>query len=134
LWTLNRALDITHSRYTLAGAALTKDTEILSETCRVLTVPAIIIGADGRPSTSEIREEMDDQIRLLLPFDLRPDEVAPGETSLDAIGVLLSNLPDELDPVLVQSLTTASLLGDEAVTKALGQRLDDVLGELETGQ
>jgi hypothetical protein len=136
--TLSRALDITHSRYTLsaviAGAALTKDMEILTETCRVLTVPALVIGADGRPSTPEMVEEMDDQIRLLLPFDLRSEEVAPGETSLDAIGVLLSELSDEVDSVLLQSLIIASLVGDKAVTKALGRRLDEVLGELETDQ
>jgi hypothetical protein len=136
--TLSRALDITHSRYTLsvviAGAALTKDMEVLSETCRVLTVPALVIGADGRPITPQMVEEMDDQIRLLLPFDLRSGEVAPGETSLDAIGVLLSELSDELDPVLVQSLIKASLSGEAAVTAALGERLDQVLGELETGQ
>jgi hypothetical protein len=135
---LSRALDITRSRYTLSavigGATLAKDVEALSETCRVLTVPAIALGDDGRPASSAEAEAMDDQIRLLLPLALPLGDDVAETGKIDAVGMLLKSLSDELDPVLVQAVVVASSQGDESVKKALGKRIDDVLGELEIGQ
>jgi hypothetical protein len=135
---LSRALDITRSRYALTavivGATLAKTIEALSETCRVLTVPAITLGDDGRPAGSVETEVMDDQIRLLLPLVLPVGDVVTQTGKIDAVGTLLKGLSDKLDSVLVRALVDAASLGDEGVKRALGKRIDDVLGDLEVGQ
>jgi hypothetical protein len=97
-------------------------------------VPPIALGDDGRPASSTEAEAMDDQIRVLLPLILPIGDVVPETGKIDAVGTLLKGLSDELDPVLVQALVDASSRGDEAVKRALGKRIDDVLGDLEVGQ
>jgi hypothetical protein len=135
---LSRALDITRSRYTLSvvivGATLAKDVEALSETCRVLAVETFALGDDLRPASLAEAEAVDDQIRLLLPLVLPASDLLAETGKIDAIGTLLKGLSNELDPALVRALVEASSLGDEAVKKALGRRIDSVLGELEIGQ
>ena len=128
---LSRALDITQSRYVLtvilAGAALQGDMEALSATCRVLSVESISLDAEGMPVNAFAAEALDDQIRVLLPLELRADE---GEDTLakgDTISELLAALPKNLDEELVRSLASASLHGELAVTEALGRRLGKAL-------
>ena len=128
---LSRALDITQSRYVLtvifAGAALQGDVETLSATCRVLSVESISLDADDKPVNTVAAEALDDQIRVLLPLDVRPNEGEETSANGDTVGELLAALPKSLDKELVRSLATASLLGETAVTEALGRRLGEVL-------
>ena len=128
---LSRALDITQSRYVLtvilAGAALQGDMEALSATCRVLSVESISLDAENMPVNAVAAEALDDQIRVLLPLDLRPDEGEESSTNGDTVSELLAALPKNLDEELVRSIATASLQGETAVTEALGRRLGEVL-------
>lgn len=128
---LSRALDITQSRYVLtvilAGAVLQGDVETLSATCRVLSVESISLDADDKPVNTVAAEALDDQIRVLLPLDVRPNEGEETSANGDTVGELLAALPKSLDKELVRSLATASLQGETAVTEALGRRLGEVL-------
>jgi hypothetical protein len=128
---LSRALDITQSRYLLtvilAGATLQADIETLSETCRVLSVEAATLDGEGRPLNEAAAEVFDDQIRVLLPLNLAQDDNSTGALKSDTIGELLGALPAGLDASLVDAVVAASSRGDTAVTKALGDRLTEVL-------
>ena len=128
---LSRALDITQSRYVLtvilAGAALQGDMEALSATCRVLSVESISLNAEGIPINAVVAEALDDQIRVLLPLELRADEGEAPLSKGDTISELLAALPKNLDEELVRSLASASLHGESAVTEALGRRLGEAL-------
>jgi hypothetical protein len=128
---LSRALDITQSRYVLtvilAGAALQGDMEALSATCRVLSVESISLNAEGLPINAVVAEALDDQIRVLLPLDLRADEGEDTPSKGDTISELLVALPKSLDEELVRGLASASLQGEAAVTEALGRRLGKAL-------
>jgi hypothetical protein len=128
---LSRALDITQSRYVLtvilAGAALQGDVEALSATCRVLSVESISLDADDKPINAVAAEALDDQIRVLLPLDVRPDEGEETSANGDTVSELLAILPKSLDEELVRGLAAASLNGETAVTAALGRRLGEVL-------
>jgi len=129
---LSRALDITGSRYVLtvilAGASLVGNIDALSATCRVLTIEHASLEGDGRPTNEVTAEALDDHIRVLLPLDLRTDDAAAALED-DPVGELLSTLPKMLDDELVRAIADASLNGEDAVTRALGQRLEDVLSE-----
>jgi hypothetical protein len=129
---LSRALDITGSRYVLTvilvGASLRGDIETLSATCRVLTIEHASLDGEGRPSSDAAGEALDDHIRVLLPLDLRADDTADALES-DPVGELLSALPQTLDSQLVRSISQASISGEDAVTLALGKRLEEVLSE-----
>jgi hypothetical protein len=129
---LSRALDITGSRYVLTvilvGASLRGDIETLSATCRVLTIEHASLDGEGRPSSDAAGEALDDHIRVLLPLDLRADDTADALES-DPVGELLSALPQTLDSRLVRSISQASISGEDAVTLALGKRLEEVLSE-----
>jgi hypothetical protein len=129
---LSRALDITGSRYVLTvilvGASLRGDIETLSATCRVLTIEHASLDGRGRPSSDAAGEALDDHIRVLLPLDLRADDTADALES-DPVGELLSALPQTLDSQLVRSISQASISGEDAVTLALGKRLEEVLSE-----
>jgi hypothetical protein len=129
---LSRALDITGSRYVLTvilvGASLRGDIETLSATCRVLTIEYASLDNEGRPSSDAAGEALDDHIRMLLPLDLRADDTADALES-DPVGELLSLLPQTLDSRLVRSISQASISGEDAVTLALGKRLEEVLSE-----
>lgn len=127
---LSRALDITGSRYVLtvilAGASLPGEIDALSTTCRVLTIDHASLDGDGRPTNEIAAEALDDHIRVLLPLDLRTDDAAES-LAVDPVGELLSVLPATLDKELVRAIAEASLNGEDAVTDALGKRLEDVL-------
>jgi hypothetical protein len=129
---LSRALDITGSRYVLTvilvGASLRGDIETLSATCRVLTIEHASLDGEGRPSSDAAGEALDDHIRVLLPLDLRADDTADALES-DPVGELLSALVQTLDSRLVRSISQASISGEDAVTLALGKRLEEVLSE-----
>jgi hypothetical protein len=128
---LSRALDITQSRYLLtvilAGATLQGDIETLSETCRVLSVEAAALDGEGRPLSEAAAEAFDDQIRVLLPLNVLHDDNIADTVKSDTIGELLAALPVELDKSLVDTVVAASSRGETAVTKALGDRLAEVL-------
>ncbi|MGY3149532.1 hypothetical protein ACVWYQ_006531 [Bradyrhizobium sp. USDA 3397] len=132
---LSRALDITGSRYVLtvilAGASLQDDIEALSATCRVLTIEHAALDGAGQPVGDAAAETLDDHIRVLLPLDLRGDDAGEALQG-DPIAELLSVLPKAVDSELVRAITEASMNGDEAVTKALGTRLEEVLSEDES--
>ncbi|MCK1595043.1 hypothetical protein [Bradyrhizobium sp. 164] len=129
---LSRALDITGSRYVLtvilAGASLQGDIEALSATCRVLTIEHAALDGAGQPVGDAAAETLDDHIRVLLPLDLRGDDASEALQG-DPIAELLSVLPKAVDSELVRTITEASMNGEEAVTKALGTRLEEVLSE-----
>jgi hypothetical protein len=129
---LSRALDITGSRYVLtvilAGASLQGDIEVLSATCRVLTIEHAALDGAGQPVGDAAAEILDDHIRVLLPLDLRGDDAGEALQG-DPIAELLSVLPKAVDSELVRAITEASMNGEEAVTKALGTRLEEVLSE-----
>ncbi|MCA1529944.1 hypothetical protein [Bradyrhizobium yuanmingense] len=129
---LSRALDITASRYVLtvilAGASLQGDIEAISATCRVLTIEHAALDGAGLPVGDAAAESLDDHIRVLLPLDLRGDDAGEALQG-DPIAELLSVLPKTVDSELVRAITEASMNGEEAVTKALGTRLEEVLSE-----
>jgi hypothetical protein len=134
---LSRALDITQSRYVLtvilAGAAPQGDLEALSATCRVLRVESIALDGDDKPINAAAADCLDDQIRVLLPLDVRSDDGEEVSANGDTISELLAALPKGLDEELVHDIATASLQGEAAVTKALGRRLSEVLTLEEDG-
>jgi hypothetical protein len=127
----SRALDLTQSRYVLtiilAGAALEGDMEALSATCRVLSVESVSLGADSMPVNSTVAEALDDQIRVLLPLDLRPNEDEEVSGNSDTLSELLASLPEGLDQELIRGIVSASHQSGAAVTEALGRRLGEVL-------
>jgi hypothetical protein len=127
---LSRALDITGSRYALtailAGASLAGDIDGLATTCRVLTIEHAALDGEGRPISDSAAELLDDHIRVLLPLDIRNGDAAEALES-DPVGELLSSLPKSLDKVLVRAVAEASISGGDAVTRALGNRLEQVL-------
>jgi hypothetical protein len=129
---LSRALDITGSRYVLtlilAGASLRGDIEALSATCRVLTIEHAALDGSGEPMGDAEAEALDDHIRVLLPLDLRGDD-AGNALENDPIAELLALLPEAVDSELVRTISEASINGEDAVTKALGVRLEQVLSE-----
>lgn len=128
---LSRALDVTQSRYLLtvilAGASLAALIDSLSAICRVLTIDGAALEPDGRPSGDEAKEALDDHIRLLLPLDLHLEDGASEILITNPIAELLAALPATLDQGLLRAITDASARGEDAVTRALGKRLGDVL-------
>jgi hypothetical protein len=94
-------------------------------------VPPVYAALNEHPSWSlsdAAGEALDDHIRVLLPWDLRADDTADALES-DPVGELLSALPQNLDSQLVRSISQASISGEDAVTLALGKRLEEVLSE-----
>jgi hypothetical protein len=131
---LSRALDITGSRYVLtvilAGASLRGDIEALSATCRVLTIEHAALDRAGDPIGDAEAEALDDHIRVLLPLDLRAEDATEALVG-DPLAELLSALPVTVDKELVRAVSEASINGEDAVTRALGARLEQVLSEEE---
>jgi hypothetical protein len=127
---LSRALDVTQSRYLLtvilAGAALAGDIDILTQTCRVLTVETAALDEDGNPLDQAAALALDDQIRLPLPLDLPTGGDKP-ETGVDAIAALTAVLPKDVDSDFARAVIVASTRGDKAVTAALSEVLTDSL-------
>lgn len=121
---LSRALDVTGSRYVvtaiLAGALLTETVEALAETCRVLQVEDIAIGTNGRPADEAAMQQLEDQIRVLLPLRL-PEAVAESQ---DGYGPALEQLVRAVPPTnkaFLDLLIAASEDGEQAVTDAAGR-------------
>ena len=64
---------------------------------------------------------------MLLPLDLRVEEIVSEISDGDTVAELLSALPKTVDMRLVRALAGASADGAEAVTGALVKRLEEVL-------
>jgi hypothetical protein len=128
---LSRALDITQSRYVLtvilAGAALQSEIELLSETCRVLTVEDAALDDDAEPVDENALEALDDGIRVLLPLTLPSTPGTEGAHEGGALGRLRSALPSGVAPALLEAVLVASLLGEEAVTTAAAEAINHAL-------
>lgn len=128
---LSRALDVTRSRYVvtliLAGAALGNDIEILAETCRVLYVDGLSIGADGKLADEEAGNQLDDRIRVLLPLTLPPPLVMSGDGSGPAMDQLERALPAVLHKDLLAAVFSASQQGEQAVMDAMASMLGAAL-------
>jgi len=133
--TLSRALDITASRLTLTvllvGASFGSSMKLLAETCRVLHVPAFSPDGDGGIPPSQL-EALEDHIRVLLPLKLPNDEREDQTGINEALDRLAAQLPEKTDAVLIHEVVLASLRGDGGVQSALGTRIDDVLGKLDS--
>jgi hypothetical protein len=125
---LGRALDVSGSHLVLtailAGAPLpTADVEALSRLCRVLTVEGIHLNRSGEPASDDAMREPDDRLRILLPLTLER-----GQGSIaDPIGELERRFPDSLDRTMAKKLLAASGRGETAVSKAIGELLDEAL-------
>jgi hypothetical protein len=125
---LSRALDVSGSHLVLtailAGAPLsTADVEALSRLCRVLTLESIHLNRSGEPATDDAARELDDRLRILLPLTLER-----GQGSIaDPIGELERRLPDSLDRTMARKLLAASGRGESAVSRAIGELLDEAL-------
>jgi hypothetical protein len=119
-------LDVTQSRYLLtvilAGAALAGDIDVLTQTCRVLTVETAALDDDGNPVDQAAALAFDDQIRLLLPLELPTGSDKPG-TGVDAIAALTAVLPKDVDADFARAIIAASARGDKAVTAVLSEVL-----------
>jgi hypothetical protein len=125
---LGRALDVSGSHLVLtailAGAPLrTADVEALSRLCRVLTVESIHLNRSGEPATDDAMRELGDRLRILLPLTLER-----GQGSIaDPIGELERRFPESLDRTMAKKLLAASGKGETAVSKAIGELLDEAL-------
>ena len=128
---LNRALDVTGSRYVvtviLAGASLEKNIEELAETCRVLHVDGLPLDAYGQPADDAARNQLEDRIRVLLPLTLPPPLVVTESGTGPAMDQLMRALPSEVDKTLLAAVTTASQHGEQAVTEAMASVIGAVL-------
>lgn len=128
---LSRALDVTGSRYVLtailAGAALTGEVEILSETCRVLLIEQIDLDEAGQPADEHATLLLDDQLRVLLPLELPPRVAEADDSHSGAIDLLLSTVPSAVDRDLITALLEAADGGEDAVADAMGLALNQAL-------
>jgi hypothetical protein len=128
---LSRALDITKSRYVitviLAGAMLANEIELLSDTCRVLSVEMLALDSDGKPANDAAVNLLDNCIRLLLPLELPTNLNLPAEPGLGAIESLVTHLSNDVDEQLLHSLIIASNSGEDAVSRSIAEILDSQL-------
>jgi len=125
---LSRALDVSGSHLVLtailAGAPLsTADVEALSRLCRVLTLESIRLNRKGDPATDDAARELDDRLRILLPLTLEREQ----GSIADPIGQLERRFPDSLDRTMARKLLAASARGESAVSKAIGELLNEAL-------
>lgn len=93
----------------------------------MLSVESASLDGEGRSVDLAAAEALDDHIRVLLPLNLPHDRDEPEMPQGDTITELLAVLPKDLDEPLVRGLVKASSQGEAAVTKALGDRLAEVL-------
>ena len=127
---LSRALDVTRSRYVvtliLAGAALGSDIEILAETCRVLYVDGLSIGADGNLADEAAVNQLEDRIRILLPLTL-PPPLFTKNGSAPALQQLELSLSTASNKDLLVAVFSASQQGEQAVINAMASVLGAAL-------
>ena len=120
---LSRALDVTRSRYVvtliLAGAALGNDIEMLAETCRVLYVDSLSIGTDGKLADEAAANQLDDQIRVLLPLTLPIPLVISNNGGEPAMQQLERTLSNAVNKGLLSAVFSASQQGEQAVMDAM---------------
>ena len=84
---------------------------------------ASILNRGGEPPTDDAARELDDRLRILLPLTLER-----GQGSIaDPIGELKGRFPASLDRDLAKKLLSASGRGETAVSKAIGELLDEAL-------
>lgn len=125
---LSRALDITGSRYVLtvilAGATLAGEIDTLAETCRVLLVEALPLGADAMPANDVAKKQLEDRIRVLLPLSVPPVAAGQGGGG-SAIEQLIRSLPKNTDKHMLEAVVAASQDGEEAVTMAIAEIIDE---------
>ena len=121
---LSRALDITESRYVitsvLVGATLVDGIEALSDTCRVLQVENVALTSDVAIAGGAMLQQMEDQIRVLLPLTLPETTVEIAGGLAPAMDQLISALPKSVDTAMVTALIEAAQRGEEAVTQTAG--------------
>lgn len=119
---LSRALDVTRSRYVvtliLAGAALGDEIEMLAETCRVLYVDGLSIGADGKLADEAAGNQLEDRIRVLLPLTLPPPLITKSGSG-PALQQLERSLSTALNKGLLAAVFSASQHGEQAVMDAM---------------
>lgn len=124
---LSRALDITESRYVitavLAGAALVDSIEALSDTCRVLQVENVVLDAGGELADEVALQQLEDQIRVLLPLTLPDTGSDPQDGGAPAIDQLVAALPKDVEAAMIATLVEAAKRGEDAVTQAAGALL-----------
>lgn len=127
---LSRALDVTESRYVvtviLAGAALAGNVERLAETCRVLHVDDVDLGADGLPANDQVAARLDDNIRVLLPLIIPDGAVKAASAASGAMNELRAALT-KVDPAFLGHLINAAESGEDEVTAALAKAFKSAL-------
>lgn len=128
---LNRALDVSESRYTvttllLDGPSDDPDVHAMTLWCRVLSVNDVALDGRNAPADDSARLRLDDQLRVLLPLDL-PSNPPPDSTAANPLARLRDRLRATADPLLLDSLAHAAQRGPSAVTSALGRVLGDAL-------
>ena len=125
---LSRAVDISGSRLVLtailSGAPFpVVEVEALSRLCRVLTVESIHLNRSGGPATDKAARELDDKLRILLPLTLERGQ----DSIADPIGELERRFPESLDRTMANKLVGASARGETAVSKTIGELLEEAL-------
>lgn len=132
---LSRALDVTGSRYVvtaiLAGAVLADGIEALAETCRVLQVEGVALDDQGKVADDAARQQLEDQIRVLLPLTLPASVAGTGDGTGSAMEQLARMLPAGVDEGLAEAVLAASQHGEDAVTDAVGKAVGAPFGNSE---
>lgn len=128
---LNRALDVTGSRYVvtviLAGAVLAGGIEALSETCRVLQVEGAALNSQGELADDHAQRQLDDRIRVLLPLTLPTSNAETQDGGGSTIEQLVRALPASLDRALLDVLVAACNGGERAVTDTMARIMNGAL-------
>lgn len=118
----SRALDLTGSRFAvsviLAGAALSKGVDALSETCRVLHVESVALDDQGQPRDEQAKQRLDDCIRVLLPLELPAASAEGGGGSGPGMDQFLHAIPAGTDIALTRAVISASSIDEQAVMDA----------------
>lgn len=135
---LSRALDVTGSRFVvtaiLAGAVLTEGIDALSETCRVLQVENVALDDQGKPKDHAAERHLDDRIRVLLPLTLPAPIAETQDGSGPAMEQLARALPSGTNSALVDAAIAASTGGEQAVTDAVAQVINNVFQSEQGGE
>ena len=126
---LNRALDVTGSRYVvtviLAGAVLVEGIEALADICRVLLVEGVTLNDQAKPAGEAAQRQLDDCIRVLLPLTLPAPLALLQNGSGPALEQLIRALPASTNNELVNAVIAASTDGEQAVIDTISQLIND---------